>query len=943
MRIPIATYRLQFSPRFRFEDAERLVPYLRALGISDLYASPLFKARRGSEHGYDVTDHTRLNSELGRDGDLRRLAAALRERDMGLVLDVVPNHMGIAGDSNRYWQDVLENGPSSPYASFFDIDWEPPKADLANKVLLPILGDQYGRVLENGDLRLAYDRGTLWLQVYDRRLLLAPRTWTSILQPLLERLMTHIPSEDDRLVELESILTSLRNLPPRTETRPERLRERRREKEVVKRRLAALFESSPEVRTALDAVLEKLNGRKGDPRSFDALEALLSEQAYRLSYWQVASDEINYRRFFDVNDLGAIRVEAPEVFQRVHSLVFRWIEEQIVTGLRIDHPDGLYDPEQYFLDLKSVCECFVVAEKILCGEEELQPAWAVQGTTGYEALADLNGLFVDRSAQAAFEDLYARFTGSHVGIEDLLYECKQLILDVSMSSELHVLARRLDRISEQHRWSRDFTLSSLQTGLREVIACFPVYRTYIRSQTESVQEADRRHIEMAIRAAKRRNPSVSDSLFDFIASVLLLEDPEGVTEEDRQERREFVMRFQQITAPVMAKGVEDTAFYRFYPLASLNEVGGGPERFGTSIEDFHRRNAARAKHWPHSFVATSTHDTKRSEDVRARLAVLSEMPDEWQERLWRWHAWNHGRKSMIDGIEAPNANEEYFLYQTLAGTWPLEGPTPDYVQRIQEYIVKACKEAKQSTSWINPNAGHEDAARAFVRDILEPSPNNAFLSDIGVFGARIAPAGARNALAQLLLKTVAPGIPDFYQGTELWSFTLVDPDNRRPVDYDRRIAWLNELRDARDRDPVALAHRLTSNWQDGRIKMHLTATALQLRQRLRRVFLDGEYLPIEVRGPRQVHLVSLARCHEGTWVLAVVPRKTLQLSSDTFAIDPAVWDGTRLELPRQAPDAWTDAFTSRRFLTSRDGRSSSLPVTDLLADFPVALLEGTSG
>ena len=682
MRRPISTYRLQLNAQCGFRQATSLIPYLHALGITDLYASPFLKAQPGSPHGYDVTDHSKLNPEIGTEEELHALLDALRQHGMGLVLDVVPNHMGIGDESNQWWQDVLENGPSSVYAKYFDIDWTPPKENLINQVLLPILGDQFGKVLEQAQLRLLYDQGAFRVTYYERRFPVAPRSWFAILEPVRDRVRQLVPADESQFIELESILTALRNLPSWTDTDSDKIRERQREKEVIKRRLAAVVAASPTIRSALDEELAALNGRVGEPRSFDRLEALLAQQPYRLCYWRVASDEINYRRFFDVSELAAIRVEEPEVFQAVHARVFELVRQGIISGLRIDHPDGLLDPEQYFVDLAAGCRRalqeaddsqppVIVVEKILSPDEQLPARWPVHGTTGYDVLNLMNRLSVDPSHAEAFHELWDRLTGEHVRFDDVVYESKRLILSALMLSELHVLARRLDRVSEQHRWSRDFTLASLQEALREVIACFPVYRTYIRPGRKLVGEEDRRHVLWAIRAAKRRNPATGESIFDFIGSVLLLEAPEGLSEADLQERHLFAMRTQQITGSVMAKGLEDTAFYRTFPLVSLNEVGGDPDRFGISLEEFHRRTQERMSGWFSMLLTTSTHDTKRSEDVRARIDALSEMPGEWARAGRRWRRQNQRHLVEIDGSPAPDPAEEYLLYQTLIGAWPL--------------------------------------------------------------------------------------------------------------------------------------------------------------------------------------------------------------------------------------------------------------------------------
>ena len=961
-RIPAATYRIQFTPGFGFADALALIPYLHALGITDLYASPFFRARQGSLHGYDVTDHSTINPEFGTEADLEALAHALTQYGMGLLMDVVPNHMGISDASNRWWHDVLENGPGSPYAHFFDIDWAPPKAVLANKVLLPVLGDQYGKVLEQGDIRLCYDDGAFSIACSDRHLPVAPRTWIAILAPALEHMGTALAADDPHLIELESIITSLQYLPLQTETDPEKVREHQREKEVGKRRLAHLVATSAPARDAIESVVTAMNGRQGEPRSFDRLAALLAEQAYRLCYWRVAAEEINYRRFFDVNDLAAIRVEQPDVFAAVHTLVFRLLRQGLVTGLRLDHPDGLFDPEQYFLDLQAGCRqaraeaaedvssaggseasCYVVIEKILARDERLPAHWAVHGTTGYDFLNLLNGLFVDPDGQQPLQEIYAQCTGRTWHAEEVAYESKKLILDVAMPSELHALAHRLERIAEQHRWSQDFTFFGLQTALREVIACFPVYRTYIRPTQTAVGEEDRQHIASAVSLATLRNPAMSASLFEFIAAVLLLDDPVGLSETQRAARRDFVLRFQQLTGPVIAKGLEDTAFYRIAPLASLNEVSGDPERFGTSVEAFHQRNAERLACWPHSLLATSTHDTKRSEDVRARINVLSEIPEAWARALWRWQGWNQGQKSYIADAEVPDAHEEYFLYQTLVGTWPLTpldaAAQAQFVERIVQYMEKALREAKVHTSWINPHAAYEQAVRTFVQQILRPGAGNRFLVDFGRFQARIALAGCVNSLAQTLLKSTAPGVPDFYQGTELWDDSLVDPDNRRPVDFPTRLALLAGLQQRAAEGLIPLVQELLAQWWDGRIKLYVTSQALQCRRTHLALFRDGDYLPLAIIGPRRDHVVAFARRRETTWALVVVPRLLSRLSArGTPPVGQRVWGRNTLLLPPAAPLHWHNVLTGEALTASGTPPAQGLSLAQLFQHVPVALL-----
>ena len=992
-RIPIATYRVQLNKQFPFANTQALVPYLHRLGITDLYTSPFLKAQPGSLHGYDVTDHTALNPEIGSDEDLAALSAELKRHEIGLMIDVVPNHMGIDDESNRWWWDVLENGPSSPYAKFFDIDWAPPKEDLANKVLLPILGDQYGKVLENGEIHLLYEAGAFFITYYERRFPGDPRSSIAILEPACERLRALLDAEDPQLIELESIITSLQVLPSRLETDPERVRVRLREKEVAKRRLGDLTEASATVRQAVEHTVTAMNGRRGDPHSFDQLEALLAHQAYRLSYWRVATDEINYRRFFDINQLAAIRVEEPEVFGAVHAIVFRLLGTGQVTGLRIDHPDGLFDPVQYFLDLQSAClhvlptaasdvqefsgdptdrPYYLVVEKILVRDERLRPDWMVHGTTGYDFLNQVNGLFIDAAGEAQFQSLYARLTGQPLRFGDIAYQSKKLILDSTMSSELHMLARRLDRISEQHRWSRDFTLFSLQEALAEVIACFPVYRTYIRAAKNMVGDEDRHHILAALRTAKRRNPAMSESIFDFIASVLLLQDPEGISVTDRDERREFVMRFQQITGPVMAKGIEDTAFYRVYPLASLNEVGGNPERFGIAVDTFHRHNAERLANWPQALLTTATHDTKRGEDVRARLNVLSEIPREWEWALQRWRSMNRDKKVEVDGADVPDANEEYLLYQTLVGAWPLEAMDEEahqtFVERIERYMEKALKEAKLHTSWISPNEAYDQGVKQFVRAILRSHADNRFVADLLRFETRIAPAGMWNSLAQTLLKITSPGVPDFYQGTELWDLGLVDPDNRRPVDFAQRVLMLDELQHLESKGLVSLGRDLVARPQDGRLKLYVIFKALNARRAQPNLFMQGAYLPLTASGARQDHVVAFARHFDNHWALVAIPRLLMTLSPTAkplewlrvkivhfprlaMKLSPSakpplgkrLWKETLLRLPAGAPSAWHNVFTGEELVVSdRDGTGRGLFVHEAFRRLPVALLIGST-
>jgi (1->4)-alpha-D-glucan 1-alpha-D-glucosylmutase len=964
--VPCSTYRLQLNQRFTFIQAAAVVEYLHDLGITDCYTSPFLMAHPGSMHGYDVTDHTRFNPEIGSEEQFTEFAERLKQRGMGLVVDVVPNHMCITHPSNLWWWDVLENGPSSDYSRHFDIDWNPPKSELANKVLLPFLPDQFGLVLESQSIHALYDGGGFSLDSLGTRFPLGPRSWAQLLERTLLKAKDKLPDTDGHMLELESIVTAISHLPPREDTDLARVRERQREKEVIRRRVAALVEDSDVVSTSLKEILTIINGSKGDPHSFDSLEKLLDDQAYRLSFWRVASDEINYRRFFDINDLAAIRVESPEVFAVVHRIPFELIRSSLVSGIRIDHPDGLFDPLRYFEDLQAQAplaghastngsgnggrrRLYLAAEKILVGDEELRPGWAIEGTTGYGFLNLLNGLFVDSFKARFFQRLYRKFTGWSQSYSDLIYESKRLVMQVSMSSELNVLSRRLDRISEQHRRSRDFTLESLRDALREVIACFPVYRTYIRTDTKHPDEQDERYIRSAVKAAKRRNPATSASVFEFIQDLLLLKDPDSISDSDRADRRLFVMRFQQLTGPVMAKGLEDTAFYRYCPLLSLNEVGGSPDKFGVGLAQFHGKNLARRQSWRNAMLASSTHDTKRSEDVRARINVLSEIPAEWYRASRAWQRLNQEKKILVAGEGVPSANEEYFLYQTLLGAWPLnpmdEAGYADFVGRIHTYMEKALREAKVNTSWINPNTEYESAFHSFLDAILDRTANKTFLEQFSPFQSKVARNGIFNSLSQTLLKIAAPGLPDFYQGTEVWNFSLADPDNRRPVDYERLQTLLGQLHAAESANPAALVDRLVAEPADGSLKLYVTRCALRFRREHRALFAKGSYLPLRAAGEKNRHVIAFVRSFRGTTVLVLAGRFFAQLGADPHApVGGGAWGDAEVVLRKQLPSGpYRDVFTGKTVSPIRRNGDVVLPVGEVFSHLPIAMLVNVEG
>ena len=969
--VPVSTYRLQFHAAFRFQDAAAVVPYLSALGVEACYASPYLKATPGTLHGYDICDHNTLSPELGGEEDYGTLSEALRTHGMGQVLDFVPNHMGIDPSTNAWWRDVLENGPSSPFASYFDIDWAPVTAHLEDKVLLPILGDQYGLELEQGRIRLEFTDGSLHVRYFEHDLPINPRQSPRVFRHALDRLREH-PGEDDADVrEFLSILTALQNMPPYTERDPTLIEERQREKEVARERLARLVERSPVIAGHLAAAVEFANGTPGHAPSFDLLHELLEAQAYRLAYWRTAFDEINYRRFFDINELAGLRMEDPQVFEHTHGLVQRLLASGTLTGLRIDHPDGLFDPNAYFARLQALAAeigggggsgdaelpLYLVVEKILSPGETL-PEWQVHGTTGYEFLNTLNGVFVDGGSARALRRIYARITGQGRPFPEIAWESKRAIMLTTMVSELNVLADAVNRLTEEDRRTRDFTLNSLRRALLQVIAAFPIYRTYFSPAGGAA--ADRAAVEHAIAEARRRDPVTESSIFLFLRRMLLPfdDDQTWTAHPDRPERLSFSMHFQQYTGPVQAKGVEDTAFYRYNVLVSLNEVGGEPGRIGVPVSEFHQFNAARRQDWPYGMTTTATHDTKRGEDARARINVISEIPDRWRKAVAQWMRLNAGHRTLVNRTPAPDRNDEYHFYQALLAAWPAEStdaPLPsrapeDLVGRLAGYMEKATREAKVHTSWVNPSAEYDTAVQRFVTRVLSVPGAARFLPAFLPFQREVARAGAVNGLGQVVLKIASPGVPDTYQGGELWDFNLVDPDNRRPVDFEHRQALLSSLLPdlealedpARQADVSPLVADLLAVWPDGRIKLWVTACALRLRRRLRHVFLDGDYVPLTSGGPHGDHVVAFARRRGGREVIAVTPRLTVPITPEgqTAPVGADAWLTTWIELTGERPDRdWRNLLTGARVRPRNVEERTVLALADVLRTCPVALLE----
>ena len=937
--VPTSTYRLQVHGEFPLTAAREVVPYLQRLGIGACYTSPYFAAAPGTTHGYDVSNHNEINIELGGAEAHAAFTDAVNRAGMLHVVDFVPNHMGIGTRTNVWWNDVLENGPSSPAAKFFDIDWSPVKAELHAKLLLPILGDQYGDVLERGELQLEFRDGILVLKYFDQELPINPRQAPRVYRHAVEPLTKALGVDSPAVHEFLSIISSLENIPAYTETRPEQMAARQREKEVARGRLARLAADVPQVREAIDAAVRQVNGEPGRPESFDTLHELLEMQPYRLAYWRVASHEINYRRFFDINTLAGLRVEDDEVFEATHQLLARLIRDGRVHAVRIDHPDGLFDPARYFEMLQDLAArewsakrpaggerpsrpLYVLAEKILSGREQLPLRWAVHGTTGYNYLNDLNGIFIDAGQARRMRRTYVKLTGRDEPFEDVLYASKRLIMATAMASELNVLAHMLDRIGESNRKSRDFTLDALRDAITEVVACFPVYRTYVDANGWTPD--DRRMVEQAIVRARRRNPAMESALFDFFREVILPRDPDdqppregerrgGYQPADGEEaaaRLRFAMKLQQYTGPVQAKGLEDTAFYRYNLLISLNEVGGDPSRFGRSVQEFHDANQRRLHDWPLEMVATATHDTKLGEDVRARINALSEMSDEWGREVSKWMRLNRSHRTLLDGEPAPDRNDEYRFYQAVVGVWPVDLPDDvsevpeELVQRAKEYVLKAVREAKRHTSWLTPNQAYEDALTRFVDRTLTGAGAARFLPASLPVRRQVARLGLLNSLSQTALKLGSPGVPDFYEGTDLWHLTLVDPDNRRPVDFNVRRRLLDDVDrtlqssgDAR----INTIREYLREWRDGRIKLLLTAAGLRLRRELPDVFLSGSYVPLATDVTVRADIVAFVRMHDEAAVLFAVPRLCAGLTDGDHPVPlgAEAWKTSRILLPRE--------------------------------------------
>lgn len=961
-RIPRATYRLQLNRDFTFADAAALVPYLDALGVSHIYCSPYLRARANSTHGYDIIDHNAFNPELGGAEGFERLCNELRKHGMGQILDMVPNHMGVMGADNVWWMDVLENGPASAFGAFFDIDWQPVNPELLNRVLVPVLGDHYGVVLEAGEFKLAFEaeRGSFSVFYCENRFPIDPRDYPFVLERAL-RALEGTRVADSAVAEAASLAAAFAHLPARNETAAEKIAERNRDKELLKRRLAQLAREHTALGEAIENAVRALNGTAGERASYDGLHLLLEAQAYRLAFWRVASDEINYRRFFDINNLAALRMENEAVFEATQHFALRLAAEGKVDGLRIDHSDGLYDPAQYFRRLQEhyarlagleapldaedgrpARPLYVVVEKIAARHEHVPTTWAVHGATGYRFAAVVNALFVAPEARGRLDRVWRTFAKENVDFEEAAYRGKRDIMRSALASELTVLATELLRIARADRRTRDYTFITLRQAIAEVAACFPVYRTYIDGAL-SVQ--DRRYIDWAVARAHKGMRAADSTIFEFLRLALLANPPEQAPPAFKEHYRAFAIKFQQFTAPVAAKGVEDTAFYRFNRLVSLNEVGGDPDLFGITVAAFHDASADRAALWPHTMLATSTHDNKRSEDVRCRIDVISEMPAAWRLTLRRWSRMNASRRRTLEGAAAPSRNDEYLLYQTLLGTYPTEtmdaAALEAYRDRIERYMLKAVREAKVNSSWVNVNSEYEEAMSAFVRALLGRLESNPFLDDLALLVRPIAWFGMLNSLSMTLLKLTSPGVPDFYQGNEIFDLSLVDPDNRRPVDYSRRKALSDDLERIADSPAEALPAGVRAFFNapyDGRAKLWLVRRALEFRRKHGDLFLKGDYHPVAASGERSRHLVSYARRLGNAGIVVAAGRlfASMGLEPGTLPVGEAAWGDTVLELAF-LPQG-TRLVNVLTGVTMETDALRRVPLSRAMTHFPAALL-----
>lgn len=928
--IPSAIYRLQLSPSFGFREATRWVEYLQRLGVDCIYASPIFMARRGSSHGYDVTDPTRLNPELGSCDDFDGLIREVRRCGLKWMQDIVPNHMAY-DVQNPILFDVLENGPRSPYFHFFDVEWEHPDEAVKGRLLAPFLGDFLGECIARGEIRLRYNSEGFALHYYDLAFPVRIESYATILTHNLDKVRRKIGGDHPDYVKLRGILeilTTLQNVPPAESTI-----ERHEQISVMKLLLWELYGSSKDISAFLDGNVKAFNGETEPAGDRKLLEGLLQDQFYRLSFWKVASEEINYRRFFNINDLIALRTEDRNVFEHTHSLVLEWVERGVVSALRIDHVDGLWDPSLYLQGLRRrVGGVYLVVEKILASGEEIPEFWPVHGTTGYDFLNRVNGLFCDTRNAKSFERIWRRFTGISMSHEELVHLKKRFIAEKHMAGDIDNVAFLMKSIAARFPAGSDFTLNGLRRALVHLLATFPVYRTYL--SRSHFRESDRRVIAETVRRAEELEPDLSHELH-FIGEMLLPEFAERISGDEAPEWLRAVLKFQQLSGSIMAKGFEDSVLYVYNRLLSLNEVGGYPNRFGVSRSLFHHEMKRAAQIRPHSMLATSTHDTKRGEDVRARINVLSEIPMRWERAVRSWSKLNRKHRRVLGRLPAPDPNDEYFLYQTLVGSFPFqEAERVAYVERIQAYMLKVVRETKERSAWLKPDRDYENAVHSFVEAILTPDVDNPFLEAFLPFQRDVAFYGIFNSLAQVLLKITCPGVPDFYQGTELWDLRLVDPDNRRPVDFETRECLLRQMVELDPSSDDSGLGELMDSMTDGRVKLFVIRRGLEARALCRDLFALGSYVPLRVIGRHRHHVTAFARRHGHRTAVTAVPRFLTDLvQPGVHPLGATVWHDTAVKLDRRMNSPWTNVFTGE-ILEPADVLDSSR----IFARFPVALL-----
>lgn len=934
MPIPQSTYRVQLTPEFGFHKLTEILDYLANLGISAIYASPILRAKSGSTHGYDVTDPTVINPQLGSKQDWEELLQQIDVHHLGWIQDIVPNHMAYTWE-NVVLQDIFEHGEKSKYFEYLDMDWDHPYQSLQGKLLAPFLGKMYAECLENGEIQLKYDQNGLSACYYDVRFPLKIQSYFRVFSKEIPKLEEDLGANHPEVIHLLGILHLFQSIANIHDHQPAY-----QAVQLSKQMLWEAYSQHPLLHDYMDYTLQTWNGKPGLAESFQPLDSLLSEQFFRLSFWKVASEEINYRRFFSINDLISLRITDAKVFHYTHHRILELLQEHRISGLRIDHIDGLNDPTGYLKKLRSeVPEAYIVVEKILDLQEHLPRNWPIHGTTGYDFLNQINSLFCQSQNEAAFNHLYRQFTQADDQLDTMIKTRKRLILENHITGDIDNLAYLMKKVFSRHRYGRDIALYGLRRALVEIMILFPVYRTYIDKET--LRSQDEQYIRTTVARAKEINPALTYSL-DLVEKFLLLQFDSNLSEEEKVIWLQFVMRFQQFTGPLVAKAVEDTLFYVYNRLLALNEVGSEIHHFGITLEEFHANQKLRCQIMPHSMTTTSTHDTKRSEDVRARLLVLSEIPQQWQSQLECWSHLNQSKRQVVKGKPAPDRNDEYFLYQTLLGVWPTSAlPCANFQERICNYVIKAIREAKVHTGWLKPEIEYENAYLTFVHRILDENEGSDFLKEFLPFQSWISWYGFWNSLAMMVLKVAAPGVPDFYQGTEIWDLSLVDPDNRHPVDFARCKQYLQEMQHLDEHEILPHLQNWLQNPDDGRIKFWITHRCLQARRKVPQIFLQGEYIALDNQGPASQHLVSLARRKENQWVVAVVPRFLTSLVIPSQLPIGKLWHDTQVILPsgNTYPNLWYNAITGQSYQLNG---ASTWNAAQILEHCPVAFLVSES-